>query len=131
LHPDVVFLGLQSTSSLGWLWLVPSFHIPSLASASSSADSTSSSSTATSPRTHTLTFPREIVDFRSKTLRSISLVFEELHAPSPSPTPSPAAGSERRGSVGKAKGEKVPDDAQRHKAEEGGLEGAEGGTEYK
>lgn len=87
----------------------------------------------TPARTHTLSFPREIVDFRSKTLRSVSLVFEEVRAPPPSPTPTPDATGARAAAAreGREKGEVLPPDSQRPKAEEGGLEGAAGGTEYK
>lgn len=54
-------------------------------------------------------------------MREIRLVFEELPAPSPAPSLQ----------EGQKKGEVVPPDAERKKATEGGLEGAEGGTEYK
>jgi hypothetical protein len=48
----------QSSSSLGWLWMIPSFHLP--------PPQRRAPAEGEPPCTHTVTFAREIVDFRSK-----------------------------------------------------------------
>jgi hypothetical protein len=82
---------VQSASSLGWLWLIPSFHLP--------IDTPSIDSSA--PRTHTIVFPRELIDFRSKTMRTAKVVLEEV----PAEATSGAVGGGEQGGV---KGEVVP-----------------------
>lgn len=86
----------QSASSLGYLWLIPSFHLPT--DASSIDPST--------PRTHTIVFARELIDFRSKTTRKVKIVLEEVEA-------GRAASNAQTGGV---KGEAVPKEQTRAKA---------------
>ncbi|CED83590.1 Clathrin coat dissociation kinase GAK/PTEN/Auxilin and related tyrosine phosphatases [Phaffia rhodozyma] len=149
----------QTVSSLGWLWIIPSFHLslPSDTPTSSTVQSTTSdlphhttntditNDTSTRPaslphlpppsqipqadknhRTHTFTFDRSIVDFRSKSLRNIKLVFEEI----------PLSEGNENGPVVKKKSkdkgkerEVVPDEESRKVALEGAVEGAEGGKD--
>ena len=81
-------------------------------------------------RTHTIAFPRELVDFRSKSMREVRLVFEEV----------PAEEAEKPGVVGvKAgggggggeKGEVVPPEEVRETAETAGTDEKKEGGEYK
>lgn len=102
----------QSTSSLGWLWLVPAFHLPSPTSTSNS----------TAPRTHTLEFTRELIDFRSKSMRSVKIVFEEVssenkHATKPADdTTVPITPKSTSSEGGSGTGEIVPEESQRPQA---------------
>lgn len=66
--------------------------------------------------THTLTFGRSLVDFQSKSLRSVKLVFEEIPS------------EETKGSKGKGR-ELVPEEDSRGVAFDGGEEGAVGGKD--
>jgi hypothetical protein len=97
---------VQSASSLGWLWLIPSFHLPT--------DTPSIDPSV--PRTHTIVFPRELIDFRSKTMRTVKVVLQEVPAEEKAAT----AGG---GAKGEFKGEVVPKESGRTAAVMPGDEG--------
>lgn len=95
---------------LGWLWLIPAFHLPEPPAADPSSSSTSK-------RTHTLVFPRSQIDFAigpGTSVHSVIVRLEDvMEMENQAVAPLLSEEQERQVGLDDSKGENVKEDGER------------------